>query len=194
MLTPYYDQTKDGLILVINTPDSKYKLNKPSKEHLKTPQEVFTWFRKANLIANLSKCEFCRDKVTYLGYGRMTRVNTKIQTIVKCSAPTNVKRFLGMSGYYTTFCQNFSDISIPLTNLRQKGRKFELSLNCQQVFNQIKVLLCSYLVFKSRLSLLSTPATTTLAQSYCRWIEILSNILSAIFPENSMPMRKITQP
>lgn len=68
--------------------------NNSWEEYLKTLQEVFPRWRKANLILSLSNSEFCRAKVTYfghvVGYDRITPVNSKIQIIVQYPALTNV--------------------------------------------------------------------------------------------------------
>ncbi len=37
------------------------------ESHLKTLEEVFSRFQEANLTLNLTKCDFCHAKVTYLG-------------------------------------------------------------------------------------------------------------------------------
>ena len=54
-------------------------------------------------------------------------INTeKLQTIAKFLIPTSQKelaRFLGMAGYYKSFCLNFSEIGAPLTNLLSKKVK-----------------------------------------------------------------------
>lgn len=52
-------------------------------------------------------------------------------------------RFLGMIGYYRNFCCNFSTVVSPLTNLLKKSVKFDWSLECQQAFENAKLLLSS---------------------------------------------------
>lgn len=49
-------------------------------------------------------------------------------------------RFLGMVGFYRGFCQNFSTVAAPLTNLRDKI-KFEWTSVCQRAFEDVKSLL-----------------------------------------------------
>ena len=50
-------------------------------------------------------------------------------------------RFLGMAGYYRKFCNNFSTLSAPLTNLLKKSQKFVWSQDCQNAFEQLKAML-----------------------------------------------------
>ena len=39
--------------------------------------------------------------------------------------PTEVRSFSGLAGYYHTFIQNFSKITITLTNTTKKATKYE---------------------------------------------------------------------
>ena len=50
-------------------------------------------------------------------------------------------RFLGMASYYGKFCNNFSSMSAPLTDLLKKSCKFVWNETCQNSFKNIKVML-----------------------------------------------------
>ena len=50
-------------------------------------------------------------------------------------------RFLGMAGYYRKFCDNFSVIAEPLTNLLSKRTKFIWTYDCQKAFDILKAIL-----------------------------------------------------
>ena len=50
-------------------------------------------------------------------------------------------RFLGMAGYYRKFCDNFSVIDEPLTNLLSKRTKFIWTNDCQKAFDILKAIL-----------------------------------------------------
>ena len=50
-------------------------------------------------------------------------------------------RFLGMAGYYRKFCDNFSVIAEPLTNLLSKRTKFIWTNDCQKAFDILKTIL-----------------------------------------------------
>ena len=70
----------------------------------------------------------------------------KIETIVSWKIPRNVtevKSFLGLAGYYRRFIEGFSKIARPLTNLTQKGVKFEWTEACERSFRELKEKLAS---------------------------------------------------
>lgn len=52
-------------------------------------------------------------------------------------------RFLGLVGFYRSFCRNFSAVVAPLTDLLKNTAKFVWSLRCQSAFDNVKCLLCS---------------------------------------------------
>ena len=119
-------------------------------EHLKRLEAVFCRLAAANLTVNLTKTDFGHAKVIYLGHvvgmGDVTPVEAKIKCIVEYPILENRKglmRFLGMAGYYRKFCQNFSDIAVPLTDLLKKDQKYHWTSNCQHAFDSIESLLWS---------------------------------------------------
>lgn len=119
-------------------------------EHLDTLREVFTRLRTASLTLNLEKCEFEKAVVTYLGkkvgQGCVSPVSAKVQAILHFPAPQTrceLRRFLGMAGYYRAFCKNFADVTVPLTSLGSPKITFKWSDECQCAFESTKALLCS---------------------------------------------------
>lgn len=73
---------------------------------------MFDRLAKAILTLNLAKCEFARATVTYLGkqvgHGQVRPVDAKISAIVEFPVPSTrreLHRFLGMAGYYRSFCK-----------------------------------------------------------------------------------------
>lgn len=87
--------------------------------HIRTP---FDRLCDANLTVNLAKCEFAKATVTYLGkvvgHGQVRPVEAKVTAIEQYPVPTTKKevmRFLGLVGYYRSFCRNFSMMVAPLT-------------------------------------------------------------------------------
>ena len=120
------------------------------EDHLICLRRVLTKFAEVNLTVNLAKSEFGHAEVTFLGHvvgsGWVKPLVTKIQSILKYPPPSNrreLMRFLGMAGYYRRFCQNFSVITAPLTNLLKKGQEYAWSTNCQDAFMKVKSVLTS---------------------------------------------------
>ena len=88
---------------------------------------VLTSIRKHGLKLNLSKCQFERTEVTFLGHFISARGveadPTKIRAINEMPLPTNKKelqRFLGMVNYLAKFIPNLSDHTAPLRSLLEK--------------------------------------------------------------------------
>ncbi|KAG7453964.1 hypothetical protein JOB18_002015, partial [Solea senegalensis] len=93
-------------------------------EHMKILRQVFTRLAQASLTLNLAKCEFGKATVIYLGHqvgqGQVRPVDAKVEAITRYPVPTTrreLRRFLGMVGYYRNFCRNFSTVVYPLTSL-----------------------------------------------------------------------------
>jgi hypothetical protein len=60
-----------------------------------------------------------------------------IEAIKSWLAPTNiseVKSFMGLSGYYRRLIARFSKIAHPKTYLQNKGVNFEYSVKCEENF------------------------------------------------------------
>ena len=117
----------------------------PHMEHLAT---VFDRLSKANLTVNLAKCVFGQATVVYLGKmvgrGEVRPVHSKVEAILNFPAPTSrreLRRFLGMVGYYRSFCKNFSTVAAPLTDMLSTKRVFKWGDACQAAFESVKALL-----------------------------------------------------
>ncbi len=81
-----------------------------------------------------------------MGQGEVQPVDAKITAIKTYPTPSTKKelmRFLGMAGYYRSFCADFSSVVAPLTNLLKAEAKFIWSPECQNAFSKVKTLLCS---------------------------------------------------
>ncbi|XP_048044029.1 uncharacterized protein LOC125266937 isoform X1 [Megalobrama amblycephala] len=125
-------------------------------EHLAQIRELFERLAEANLTINLAKCEFGKATVTYLGKvvgrGCVKPISAKVEAI--CSFPVPVtrrelRRFLGMVGYYRGFCRNFATVVAPLTDLLSPKTSFKWSQQCQCAFENAKSLLANAPVLKS---------------------------------------------
>lgn len=119
-------------------------------DHLKHVRGLFERLKEANLTVNLSKSEIAQATVTYLGkivgQGKVRPVSAKVDAILEFPVPTTrreLKRFLGMAGYYRAFCRNFSQIATRLTDLTSPKVAFQWTSECQIAFEQRKALLAT---------------------------------------------------
>jgi hypothetical protein len=101
--------------------------------------------RQNQLYAKFSKCEFWLEEVTFLGHVLTTEGvavdPTKIEAMKEGEQPCNMSdiwSFLGLSGYYRRFIENFSKIAEPMTNLLKKTNEFEWTPECEQSFPNLE--------------------------------------------------------
>lgn len=118
-------------------------------EHVERLEKLLGRLVSANLTVNLAKCEFAKASVVYLGKiigaGTVKPIQAKVEAILNFPVPTSKKelmRFLGMIGFYRSFCSNFSSVAAPLTDLLSKRKAFAWSELCQVAFDRVKQLLC----------------------------------------------------
>ncbi|XP_069551592.1 uncharacterized protein [Brachyistius frenatus] len=96
-------------------------------EHVQQVGTVLESLRQAGLTANPGKCAVGWKEVWYLGYhlggGQVRPQVDKTAAIPACPQPKTkkeVRRFLGLAGYYRRFIPNFADLTSPLTDLTRK--------------------------------------------------------------------------
>ncbi|XP_063942791.1 uncharacterized protein LOC135150428 [Daucus carota subsp. sativus] len=123
------------------------KTTEEHAEHLKTALEIL---RKKKLYAKFSKCEFWLEEVQFLGHivsREGIKVDpAKIEAIMnweRPKTPTEIRRFLGLAGYYRRFVRDFSRIATPLTKLTRKNEKFIWNEKCEESFQDLKKRLVS---------------------------------------------------
>ena len=99
------------------------------KEHLKIILQVWTEYQ---LFVMFRKCGFFNDRIQYVGHvvsnDGISIDPNKIKSITEWPIPnnvTNIRSFMGITGYYRKFVEGFSKISYSITSLPNKGKKFE---------------------------------------------------------------------
>ena len=120
------------------------------EEHKNKFNLVMKRLREANLKLQLEKCEFLKNKVSYLGHVLSEKgLNPdprKIEAVKLFPQPKNMKnvrQFLGLAGYYRRFIKNFAQIAKPLTRLLQKNVTFEWEDKANEAFEALKEALCN---------------------------------------------------
>nr|GEU49473.1 putative reverse transcriptase domain-containing protein [Tanacetum cinerariifolium] len=105
---------------------------------------------REKLYAKFSKCEFWLDSVKFLGHvinSQGVHVDpSKVEAIKSWTASkssTEVRQFLGLTGYYRRFIEGFSLIAKPLTKLTQKNKTYKWGEEEEEAFQLLKDKLCS---------------------------------------------------
>jgi hypothetical protein len=80
-------------------------------------------------------------KVAFLGHviskGGITVDPSKVQDVLSWNAPSSVddiQSFVGLAEYYRRFIEGFLKISMPMTELLKKDKKFEWTPACEASF------------------------------------------------------------
>jgi len=101
-------------------------------EHVKHVKQILDVLKRENFYVKLSKCEYGRTSLNYLGYtvgdGELKIDPSKVEVIVNWPKPksaTKVRSFLGATQYWRKFIANFSLIASPLHALTSVKQVFQ---------------------------------------------------------------------
>ncbi len=119
--------------------------NERWEDHLQRLEAVLSRLREVNLKLNPSKCCFAAENIVFLGHvvnKEGTKPNPGKIDAVLCfpepKAVTNVRSFLGLTGYYRKYIKGYSRMAGPLFELTKKDVAFVWSQNCQRAFDNLK--------------------------------------------------------
>jgi len=119
--------------------------SKSKEEHIEHVRKVMKTLLDAQLQAKLSKCEFHKDRVEFLGFviskEGISMDPKKVQTIQEWKSPSSVhdiQVFLGFANFYRRFIKNFAKEVAPITRLLKKDTKFQWDDNAEQAFLKLK--------------------------------------------------------
>ncbi len=139
--------TGNGLFVYL---DDLIVVSKDLDSHLEKLSLVFQKLTQADLKVKLTKCEFLKSHIEFLGHlidgDGIHTMDSKITAVKNFPAPKsveNVRSFLGLAGYYKAFVKNCASIASPLTRLLKKDVSFLWNDAQQQSFNTLKDALTS---------------------------------------------------
>lgn len=110
---------------------------------------VFNALRAAKLTLKPSKCNFGKTVLEFLGFQisvESISPGKKASAIGSFSRPSNVhdiRRFLGLAGFFRRFIYKYAHIAEPLTRLTKKNERFQWTEAQEIAFNELKRLLIS---------------------------------------------------
>ena len=128
------------------------------EDHLVHLRKVFTCLKDANLSLKSSKCRFGYTQTQHLGHvigeGKILPDPKKVEAVKNYKKPeskSEVRAFLGLTGYYRRFIPNYSSIAAPLTALTQKVKPENVQWDeeNQRAFEKLKNTLTSGPVLKA---------------------------------------------
>ncbi|GFW59161.1 retrovirus-related Pol polyprotein from transposon 17.6 [Trichonephila clavipes] len=100
------------------------------------------------LEINFKKCQFLHNKIEFLGHiienGRLFPSPSKTKAVINYPDLKNIKdvrRFLGLTGYFRKFLPSYSTIAKPLSDLLRKDSPFQFYAEPQTAFQKLKYLL-----------------------------------------------------
>jgi hypothetical protein len=124
--------------------------SKSYEEHAQHLRAVFDVLRQHKLYAKLSKCEFGRKEVEFLGHmvsaDGIRPLHDKVAAVKDWPRPENLselRSFLGLTGYYRRFIKGYARIALQLTHLTKADVAYIWTEEIQQAFQQLKNALIS---------------------------------------------------
>jgi hypothetical protein len=112
--------------------------------HLEHNTKVFEILRQHTFFVKANKSTFGQSELEYLGHivtNKGVKVDSsKIIAMVNWPRPSTIsdlRGFLGLTGYYRKFMRNYGLLAKPLTNLLKKGQ-FRWSQEVEAAFLQLK--------------------------------------------------------
>ena len=139
----FEDLIKEGIVIIYM--DDMFLSAKTKEQLRENTKQVLQRLMENDLYLKPKKCEFCKEKIEWLGMviqeGKITMDPGKLKGIQDWPAPTTVKQvrdFLGFRNFYRRFIRGFSEIAWPLNELLKKDRKFKWTTECQQAFDDLK--------------------------------------------------------
>ena len=119
-------------------------------EHLIVLRSIFDRLRGSGIQLKATKCLFASNVVNFLGFelsrGGIKPLKRLTEAIINMDTPKSrkeVRRFLGMAGFYRCFIRNSAEVAEPLNKLTSENVHFNWAEDCETAFSTLKKLLTS---------------------------------------------------
>ncbi|GBG89119.1 hypothetical protein CBR_g48829 [Chara braunii] len=137
------------------------------EDHLGHLRRVLEMLRHAKYKANRDRCEFAQQELENLGHfvtpEGISPLSDKIQAVQEWPEPrnvTDVRSFLGLTGYYQRFIKGYSKTAAHLNKLQCEDRPFDFGEEARGSFFALKAALLSAEVLRIYDPLSPTRVTT----------------------------------
>ena len=137
-----------GLEGVVCMVDDILVYGKDQEEHDERLREVLRRLQKSGLTLNKEKCQFRKNRVSFLGQvvdqSGIQPDPEKVTAIQQVPVPRNVsdiRRFLGMANQMSKFAENLAEKTKPLRELLVKDKEWVWNEPQQEAFEEVKVAL-----------------------------------------------------
>ncbi|OMJ30134.1 Retrovirus-related Pol polyprotein from transposon [Smittium culicis] len=111
--------------------------SKTKEEYIIHLNLILERLEEFNISVNLKKCQFFKEKFTYLGYEVTAEGISPDQKKVEClnlsKIPRNVKEVrstLGLTSYFRKFIEDYAELMEPIQRLVKKNSKFIWTKEC----------------------------------------------------------------
>ena len=160
-------------------------------EHREHLQAVFHLLAQHELKVKRTKCTFSQPQLKYLGHiipaAGVSTDPKNSEAVRSWPVPTNVKdlrKFLGMIGYYRKFIKDFAVICRVLTDLLKKNELFVWTQNHQLSFDTLKK------------ALLTAPvlALPDFTQTFVVETDASEKGMGAVLMQNQHPLGYLSRP
>ena len=119
--------------------------SRTAEDHMEHLEKIFTALQMADLKTKVSKCEFFKKHVSYLGFltgeTGIRCDRTKVEAINKIATSTSIEevcQFNGMCSYYWKFILHYSDISKCFNDMTKKRSHIQLDKRIQHCIQTTK--------------------------------------------------------
>jgi hypothetical protein len=123
--------------------------NKTEEQHVQRHHGYVKWvldkLLQHNLFLKPEKCSFKQPSIEFLGVrvtqGKVQMDDTKVEKVCNLRTPTNVtevRKFLGFTGYYHYFIRDYSKITRPLLQLTHLTTPWSWQTEEQMAFETLR--------------------------------------------------------